>query len=38
MKIFGVKIPHLLAHSPALEAIQFGATVRRVLDSQKSAG
>jgi hypothetical protein len=37
MKIFGVKIPHLLAHSPALEAIQFGATVRRVLDSQKSA-
>jgi hypothetical protein len=38
LKIFGVTVPHLLSHSPAIEAIQFGATVRRVLDSQKSAG
>lgn len=36
-RVFGVTVPHLLAHSPALEAIQFGATVRRLTDEGKDA-
>jgi N12 class adenine-specific DNA methylase/2'-5' RNA ligase len=31
LKVFGVTIPHLLAHAPALEVIQWGATLRNVM-------
>ncbi len=33
-QIFGFKIPKAFLHNPALEAIQLGATVRRVADSK----
>ncbi len=31
-RLFGINIPKYLAHNPMLEAVQFGATVRRVYD------
>lgn len=33
LELFGVKIPHVLLHSPFVYAVQFGATVRRTLDT-----
>lgn len=35
MELFGVRIPRLLSHSPALEAVQWGATVRNVMERMK---
>lgn len=35
VKVFGVKIPHVLLHSPAIEALQFGRTWRRAMDQTK---
>ena len=32
VKIFGVSIPHYLLHSPPIEVLQMGATLRRVQD------
>ncbi len=37
-KVGGWEVPHLLAHHPMLEAMQFGATTRRVLDGMNRAG
>jgi hypothetical protein len=37
-KMFGVQIPHLLAHAPIIEAMQFGASVRRAMDYMNTAG
>ncbi|MEI6870889.1 MAG: LPD5 domain-containing protein [Verrucomicrobiota bacterium] len=31
-RIFGWDVPRWMSHTPALEAIQFGATMRRVMD------
>ncbi len=36
MELFGVKIPHWMQHVPALQAMQFGATVRRVQEYYKA--
>jgi hypothetical protein len=33
LRVFGVKLPPILLHSPAMECLQFGATIRRVSDS-----
>ena len=33
LQIGGVKIPHFLLHTPAIEVLQMGATIRRVQDS-----
>lgn len=33
-KLFGFKVPAVVAHNPLLEAAQVGATVRRVADSK----
>lgn len=35
LEIAGKRVPHLLAHSPFWEAVQFWATVRRGIDQQK---
>lgn len=35
VKVYGVQIPHLLLHSPAIEALQFGATWRRAMDQTR---
>ena len=37
-KIGGFTVPHLIAHNPVLEAMQFGATVRRAMDATNYAG
>ena len=34
IKMFGVTIPNYLLHSPLLETLQIGATIRRVADSK----
>lgn len=34
IRLFGVNVPSLLLHTPALEAMQIGATFRRVMDSK----
>jgi hypothetical protein len=34
IKLFGVNIPSFLLHSPLLEALQIGATMRHVLDKK----
>lgn len=38
MKLFGRNIPRWLLHSPAMEMLQFGATVRRVHDAYTTHG
>ena len=38
IRVGGVTIPHLIAHNPVLEAMQFGATVARVMDGTNYAG
>lgn len=35
LELAGVRIPHQIAHSPMLEAIQFWSTVKRGTDQQK---
>lgn len=35
LRIFGVDIPRLLVHNPALEALQLGSTIRRIKDSKR---
>jgi hypothetical protein len=37
-QVFGVDVPKFLLHTPALEALQIGATLRRVSDKQESFG
>lgn len=37
-RVAGHEVPHLLAHNPALEAMQFGATVRRAMDASNFGG
>lgn len=32
LEIYGIKIPHFLLHTPAIEILQMGATIRRVQD------
>ena len=32
LKVAGVKLPHWMLHTPLLEALQFGATIRRARD------
>jgi hypothetical protein len=34
IKIYGTNVPSILLHNPLLEALQIGATVRRVADSK----
>lgn len=36
MKVFGVQIPRFLLHTPALEMLQIGATIKRVQDKTKA--
>jgi hypothetical protein len=38
LKLFGVKIPKMLLHTPAVEALQIGATIRRVHDAVMRKG
>lgn len=38
LQIFGVNVPHTLAHIPALEAIQIGATAAKAIASGKGIG
>jgi len=33
VKMLGVEIPHLFLHAPALEMLQFGATIKRIQDA-----
>lgn len=33
IRMFGIKIPHVVLHAPAIEMLQFGATIRRIVDS-----
>lgn len=35
MRVFGVNIPRVLIHNPALEMLQFGSTIRRFSDSKQ---
>ncbi len=35
IKIMGIEIPHVFLHAPALEMLQFGATLRRIYDKKK---
>jgi hypothetical protein len=35
MRVFGVNIPRVLIHNPALEMLQFGSTIRRFADSKR---
>lgn len=37
VSVGGVNIPHLVLHSPPIEAMQFGATLRNVEDAGKKA-
>lgn len=34
IRLFGVDVPSLLIHNPAVEVVQLGATIRRVADSK----
>lgn len=36
-RMFGVEVPQWAAHAPAIEALQFGATIRRVVDGMNHA-
>lgn len=38
VKMFGVEIPHLFLHAPALEMLQIGATIKRVQDKMMGKG
>jgi hypothetical protein len=38
MELFGVKIGKWAMHTPLLEVMQFGATVRRIIDKQNEDG
>lgn len=38
MRFFGVEIPKWMGHAPLIEVMQFGATVRRLLDADKAKG
>ena len=38
MQVGGVKIPHWLMHSPPIEVLRMGATLRRVNDAYSMAG
>jgi hypothetical protein len=38
LRVFGVDMPHFMLHTPAMEALQFGATLRRVNDAYAETG
>jgi hypothetical protein len=38
IELFGHKVPHWLLHSPLIEMLQFGATLRRVHDEYSAKG
>lgn len=38
LNVFGVHVPKWMTHAPVIEVMQFAATVRRLVDSQKESG
>jgi len=38
IELFGVKLPHFMLHTPLLEMLQVGATMRRAAESQLAKG
>lgn len=38
IKLFGVKLPHFMTHTPLLEMLQVGATMRRASDAKIAKG